>query len=73
MASSAVSSVIFHPATRVEETRQGNTIYRGDASSFHEWEFRAKLKVAGKTDHALTEAVSKIVDGLRDDAFTVAT
>ena len=72
--SSAVSSVLYHrgDAHSTQETKNGSYIYNGDASNFHEWEFRTRLRVAGKTDHFYTEAVSKVVEGLRGDAFIVA-
>ena len=47
-------------------------MYHGDAGSFHEWEFRTQLRVKGKKEEFYVEAVSKVVDGLRGDAFVVA-
>ena len=49
MASSADSSVLYvrdAPGNHAE-TRTGAYIYNGDAASFHEWEFRARLRIAG--------------------------
>ena len=40
--------------------------------NYYEWEFRTKLRVANKKGEHYYEAVSKIVDGLRGDAFVVA-
>ena len=47
-------------------------IYHGDAPSFHEWEFRIRLRTAGKTGDQHIEAMSKVCDGLRGDAFVAA-
>ena len=54
------------------ETRTGAYIYYGDAASFHEWEFRTGLRIAGKTGDQYIEAMSKVCDGLRGDAFVAA-
>ncbi len=72
--SSAVSAVLYsHGEThRHAETRQGALIYRGDPGLFHEWEFRTRLRCQGKSGDGYIEAVSKVVDGLRGDAFVVA-
>ena len=43
-----------------------------DAASFHEWEFRTRLRIAGKTGDHCFEAMSKVCDGLRGDPFVVA-
>ena len=54
------------------ETRSGAHIYYGDAASFHEWEFRTRLRTAGKTGDQYTEAMSKVCKGLCGDAFVAA-
>ena len=50
MASSAVSYVLFvHNEVGTQaETSIGAYIYYGDAASFHELEFRTRLRIAGK-------------------------
>ena len=50
MASSPVSSVLYlrDVAGNHAETRSGAYIYCGDVASFHEWEFRTQLRIAGK-------------------------
>ena len=72
--SSSVSSVLYAGGggQRFEETKNGAFIYYGDAALFHEWEFRTRLKVRSKTRDHYAEAMSKVVDGLRGDAFVVA-
>ena len=55
-----------------QETKSGSYIYYGDAASFHEWEFRTRLRVKGKKEEYYAEAMSKVVDGLRGDAFVIA-
>ena len=74
MASSAVSSVLYlrDAAGNHAETRSGAYIYYGDAASFHEWEFRTRLRIAGKTGDQYIEAMSKVSDGLRGDALVAA-
>jgi hypothetical protein len=73
--SSAVSSVLFsRGGDRHEVTKSGSYIYHGDAAQYHEWEFRTRLKVraAGIDDERYAEAMSKVIDGLRGDAFIIA-
>ena len=68
MTSSAVSSVMYlrDAAGNNAETRTGAYIYYGDAASFHEWECRTPLCMAGKIGDP------KVCDGLRGDAFVAA-
>ena len=74
MASFSISSVLFSASASAEykETKQGTYVYKGDGINFYEWEFCTKLRIAGKTGEHYTDAVSKILDGLRGDAFVVA-
>ena len=74
LASSAGSSVLYlrDAAENYAETRTGAHIYSGDAASFHEWEFRPRLRIPGKTGDQCIEAMSKVCDGLRGDAFPAA-
>ena len=73
-ASSAVSPVIYPrgEGRQTQETKGGSFIYWGDASNYHEWEFRTRLRVSQKKADAYVEAVNKVVEGLRGDAFIVA-
>ena len=73
--SSAVASVLYsRGGDKHEVTKSGSYIYYGDASQYHEWEFRTRLRVkaAGDEEHRYAEAMSKVVDGLRGDAFIIA-
>ena len=74
MASSAVASVsnLRDAAGNHAETRTGAYFNCGDAASFHEWRFRTRLCIAGKTGDQHIEAMSKVCDGLRGDAFVAA-
>ena len=54
------------------ETRTDAKIYYGDAASLHESEFRTRLRLAGETGDQYIEAMSKVCDGLRGDAFVAA-
>ena len=71
--SSAVSSVLYSRGEHShQETKGGSYVYWGDASNFHEWEFRTRLRLAGKKSDHYVDAISKVVEGLRGDAFLVA-
>ena len=74
MAPSAVSSVLYHSdiAGNHAETCTGAYVYHGDAAIFHEWEFLTRLRFTGRTCDQFTEAMSKVCDGLRGDAFAAA-
>ena len=71
---SPVSSVLHlrGAAGNHAETRTGAYIYNGDAASFHEWEFRTRLRTACKSGDQFFEAMSKVCDGLHGDAFVAA-
>ena len=56
----------------IAETRTGAFFYYGDAASSHGWEFRTRLRIACKTRDQDIEAMSKVCDGLRGDAFVAA-
>ena len=73
--SSAVASVLFSRGNDQHQvTKSGSYIFNGSASDFHEWEFRTRLRVkaAGTDEDKYAEAMSKVVDGLRGDAFITA-
>ena len=74
MASCAVSSVLYlrDAAGNHAETRTSAYIYNGDAASFHEGEFRTRLRIAGKTGDQHIEAMSKVCGRLRGDAYVAA-
>ena len=70
---SAISSVLFAQGkTFYQETETGSFVYWGEAGDYHEWEFRTRLRMRGKQGKDYTEEVSKVVDGLRGDAFITA-
>ena len=72
--SSAVASVLHsRGGNTCELTKSGSCDYHGDASSYHEWEFRTRLpvKASGDEPERYAEAMSKVVDGLRGDAFII--
>ena len=75
--SSAVASVLFTRGTdkQPETTKSGSYIYDCSASNYHEWEFRTRLRMKASGDDEpskYAEAMSKVVDGLRGEAFVVA-
>ena len=58
------------------DNKSGMFIYDGKPANFHEWEFRTMAKymgliAAGKDDDARVLG-SKVLEGLRDDAYLVA-
>ena len=54
------------------EMRAGAYTDCGNAASFHDWELRTRLRIAGQSGDRYIEAVSKVCDGLRRDAFVAA-
>ena len=71
---SAVAAVLYsRSADKHEVTKSGSYIYYGDASQYHEWEFRTRLpaKAACDKEGLYAEAMPKVVDGLRGDAFII--
>ena len=73
--SSAVASVLFSRGGEGHQvTKSGSYIYWGDAAHFHEWVFRTELRAraAGVDPVKYAEVMSRIVDGLRGEAFIAA-
>eukprot|EP00971_Amphidinium_carterae_P328063 6459758-Amphidinium_carterae.1 len=54
------------------ETKHGSLIYDGNPAGYHEFEFRARLKIAAAKEDDKAQAMMKIVEGLRGDAFAMA-
>ena len=54
------------------ETKQGAFVFTGTPSEFHEWEFRTMAKFLGITSDDKPALAAKIIDGLRDQALSVA-
>ena len=82
----ALSSLRYRPGdsaalTRLE-TKSGSYIYDGTVNSFHEWEFRTGIRMSAALANldedgepqkqGIINAVNKIVEGLRGDAFDMA-
>ena len=55
-----------------EESRQGMTVFAGDAASFHEWQFRLQIKKSLGTAEELPALTAKVVDALRGEALSCA-
>ena len=55
-----------------EESRQGMTVFAGDAASFHEWQFRLQIKKSLCTAEELPALTAKVVDVLRGEALSCA-
>ena len=70
----ALASLSFQRnAQDYEESRQGMTVFAGDAASFHEWQFRLKIKKSLCTAEELPALTAKVVDALRGEALSCAT
>ena len=73
--SSAVASVLYtRGGVGPQVTKSGSYIYHGEPANFHEWEFRTELRVkaAGTDPERYAEVMSRVVDGLRGEAFITA-
>ena len=55
-----------------EETRQGMTVFAGDAASFHEWQFRLQIKKSLSKAEELPALTAKVVDALGGEALSCA-
>ena len=55
-----------------EESRQGMTVFAGDAASFHEWQFRLQIKKSSCTAGELPALTAKVVDASRGEALSCA-
>ncbi len=80
MALSALRYRPDHSTAAPVETKSGSYIYDGSVNNFHEWEFRTEMRITAATTSGdpdkdlqfVANAVSKIVEGLRGDAFDMA-
>jgi hypothetical protein len=68
----ALNSLLFHQTSGIEENRAGGLIYDGNAAHYHEWDFRASVKVKSAKDADKPTVMGKIVEGLTGDAMTAA-
>ena len=69
----ALASLRFQRnAQDYEETRQGMTVYAGDAASFHEWQFPLQIKKSLCKAEDLPALTAKVVDALRGEALSCA-
>ena len=69
----ALASLRFQRnAQDYEESRQGVTVFAGDAASFHEWQFRLQIKKSLCTAEELPALTAKVVDALRGEALSCA-
>ena len=55
-----------------EESRQGMTVFAGDAASLHEWQFRFQIKKSLCKAEELPALTAKVVDALRGGALSCA-
>ena len=54
------------------ETKQGQFVFGGSVHDFHEWEFRTMSNYLGAKEDDRPALAGRIVEGLRDDALTIA-
>ena len=67
----ALASLRFQRnAQDYEKSRQGTTVFAGDAVSFHEWQFRLQIKKSLCTTEELPTLTTKVVDALRGEALS---
>ena len=67
----ALASLRFQRnAQDYEGSRQGMTVFAGDAASFHEWQFRLQIKKSLCTADELPALTAKVVDALRGEALS---
>ena len=60
------------PKLEYETTKAGAPIFFGDAASFEDWKFKVSILQKGTKPDDKASCVTKIIEGLRDDAFTTA-
>jgi len=68
----AVASLRYDHGNKVEETKGGAFIFDGQASSFHEWSFRATLRWTSSKAEDRGRTMNNIIEGLRGEAANVA-
>ena len=69
----ALASLRYQRNTQgYEESRQGMTVFAGDAASFHEWQFRLQIKKSLCTAEELPVLTAKVIDALRGEALSCA-
>ena len=69
----ALASLRFQRnAQDYEESRQGMTVFAGDAASFHEWQLRLQIKKSLCKAEELLALTAKVVDALRGEALSCA-
>ena len=68
----AIASLRYNQDNEVDETRQGIFIYDGDATRFHEWEFRTTMKMTSVKAEDAAKTINSIVEALRGEAAVVA-
>ena len=68
----ALASLKYNDQKEVEETRSGIFIYDGDATRFHEWEFRTMMEVDSTKKEDLNKSVNSIIKAIGGEASTIA-
>ena len=69
----ALASLRFQRSAQdYEETRQGMTVFAGDAASLHEWQFRLQIQKSLCKADELPALTAKVVDALRGEALSCA-
>ena len=69
----ALASLRFQRNTQdYENSRQAMIVFAGDAASFHEWQFRLKIKKSLCKADELPALTAKVVDALRGEVLSCA-
>ena len=67
-----IASVRYDANSTVAETKSGVFVYDGNASRFHEWEFRTSMRSRSSKEEDLPRTMNSIVESLRGEAALVA-
>ena len=62
----------FDNHSTVAENRNGIFVYSGESSRYNEWAFRSKARFESADKEGKKNAMSMIIEGLRDEASQVA-
>jgi hypothetical protein len=68
----AIASLRFDANSAIQETKGGVFVYDGNASRFHEWEFRTTMRALSSKEEDLPRTANSIVESLRGEAALVA-
>ena len=68
----AIAFLRYDANSTVAETKSGVFVYDGNASRFHEWEFRISMHSRSSKEEDLLRTMNSIIESLRGEAALVA-